>query len=187
MPRVAENKGDADKTLLVEHPFRQGWKLVKSANPVETTNTLYRFEVAVPAGKKVSLPVQEEYVQLETLAILPADFGQIEFYQTNGKIPAEVREALGKAVTMKQRMVELQRQVNERDQQIARINEDQQRLRQNLQTVQQQGDYRSRLLKKLDEQETEIEKLNTERNDLFQKFEQQRKQLEDYLGSLSVG
>lgn len=184
---VAENKGDEDKTLLVEHPFRQGWKLVKSANPVETTNTLYRFEVALAAGKKVSLPVQEEYIQLETLAILPADFGQIEFYQTNGKIPAEVREALGKAVAMKQRMVELQRQVNERDQRIVRINQEQQRLRDNLLTVQQQGDYRSRLLKKLDEQETQIEKLNTERNDLFQKFEQQRKELEDYLSGLSVG
>ena len=30
---VAENKADKDKTLIVEHPFRQGWKLVDTDKP----------------------------------------------------------------------------------------------------------------------------------------------------------
>jgi hypothetical protein len=183
---VADNKGESEKVLLIEHPFRQGWKLVKTAVPVETTNSLYRFELTLPAGKQATLPVQEEFVQMETVGILPADFGLLDVYQKNGAISKDVREALGKAITMKQRMVELQRQVNEREQNVARITQEQERLRENLQTVQQQGDYRTRLLKKLDEQETVIEKLNTERDDLRGKFEQQRKELEDYLGGLTV-
>lgn len=183
---VADNKGDTEKVLLIEHPFRQGWKLVKTAQPVETTNNLYRFELTLPAGQQATLPVQEEFVQLEAIGILPMDFGVLDIYQKNGAISKEVREALGKAIGMKQRLVELQRQIHEREQNVARINQEQERLRENLKTVQQQGDYRTRLLKKLDEQETTIEKLNTERNDLQEKFEQQQKELEDYLGGLTV-
>ena len=35
---VAENKGDNDKTLIIEHPVRQGWKLVDTDKPIETTD-----------------------------------------------------------------------------------------------------------------------------------------------------
>jgi len=183
---VADNKGDAEKILLIEHPFRQGWKLVKTAEPVETTNSLYRFELTLPAGKQATLPVKEEFVQLETIGILPIDFGTLDIYQKNGAISKEVRAALSTAIVMKQRMVELQRQINEREQNVARISQEQERLRENLKTVQQQGDYRTRLLKKLDEQESSIEKLNAERDDLREKLEQHRKELEDYLSNLTV-
>jgi hypothetical protein len=184
---IADNKGEAEKLLLIEHPLRQGWKLVKTANPVETTATHYRFEVPVAAGKQVTLPVQEEFVQMETIGILPVDFGTLDIYQKTGTIPKDVRDALAKAITMKQAMVEIERKINEREVQVNRISQEQERLRENLKTVPQQGDYRNRLLKKLDEQETEIEKLNTERNDLQQKLEQLRKELEDYLANLTVG
>ena len=41
---VAENKSDHDKTLIIEHPLRQGWTLVDTDKPIETTETLYRFK-----------------------------------------------------------------------------------------------------------------------------------------------
>src|SRR5205823_6440423 len=47
-----ENKGDQDKKLIIEHPFRQNWKLVETADPIETTETLYRFRTEAAAGKK---------------------------------------------------------------------------------------------------------------------------------------
>ena len=40
---VAENKGDKDKTLLIEHPVRPDWKLIEPAKADETTEALYRF------------------------------------------------------------------------------------------------------------------------------------------------
>ena len=58
-----ENKADHDKKVVVEHPLRDGWKLVDSSAPVETTNNLYRFEQPVAAGKAEKLTIQEENVQ----------------------------------------------------------------------------------------------------------------------------
>jgi hypothetical protein len=50
-----------------------------------------------------------------------------------------------------------------------------------------QNQYYNRLLTKLNEQESQIEKLQTERDDLQKRFEQQRKELEDYLANMNVG
>src|SRR5258706_14378440 len=48
---TTENKGDKDKSLIIEHPIRQGWHLVDTDKPIETTETLYRFKGHVAAGK----------------------------------------------------------------------------------------------------------------------------------------
>ena len=41
---AADNKSAKDKTLVIEHPIRAGWKLVDTQKPIETTPTLYRFK-----------------------------------------------------------------------------------------------------------------------------------------------
>src|SRR5205085_4120441 len=75
---AAENKGEKDKTLIVEHPIRQGWNLVETDKPIETTEALYRFKGKVAAGKASKLSVKEEVVQGEELAILPMEAGALE-------------------------------------------------------------------------------------------------------------
>ncbi len=183
----SENKGDRDKTLVIEHPLRQGWKLISDEKPFETTDTLYRFKGNVPAGKTARLTVQEELVQDETLAILPADFGQIDFYSRNGQIPPNVREALAKAATMKQAMVDTERQIEERQKKVADITAEQSRIRENLRTINQNTEYYTRLLKKLNTQETDLEKIQSETDELKTKLQSQRQELENYLSNLDVG
>jgi hypothetical protein len=186
---LANNKGTQDKRMLVEHPLRHGWKLMSPDEPVETTDRHYRFEVEVPAGGQESLTVREEHIQVQSLAILPADVGQLEYYHRTGAIPESVREALAKAIAMKHALVALERQIQERNQESTMISEEQNRIRENIKTVQaaaQDSDYRMRLLKKLDEQETRLETLQSERAELQEKFESQRAELENYLIELTV-
>src|SRR5260370_27185270 len=113
---TAENKGEKDKTLIVEHPIRQGWHLVDTDKPIETTEALYRFKGHVAAGKASKLVVKEEIVQGEEVAILPADLGQIDFYSKQGEIPKEVREVLLKAIAIKGAMTDTQRRIGEKQQ-----------------------------------------------------------------------
>ncbi len=56
-----------------------------------------------------------------------------------------------------------------------------------MKTVDQKSQYYERLLAKLNEQESTIEKLQKERDDLLVKRDAQRKALEDYLNGLTVG
>jgi hypothetical protein len=184
---VMENRADRDKLLVVEHPFRQGWKLVDSPKPFETTDRWYRFQESVPAGKTIKLGVKEESIQSETIAILPSDLGQLEFYSRMGEIPKDVRDALLKAMSLKSAMIDTERQMKERQQQLAEIAQEQQRIRENMTTVSQTSQYYTRLLTKLNDQETAIEKLQGEVEQFKGTYDRQRKELETYLMNTTVG
>jgi hypothetical protein len=184
---VLVNRADKAKKILVEHPVRSGWDLTGSAKPVEKTEQVYRFEADVPPDTTSTLTVQEEMLVSQSIAILPMEMNALDFYAIQGAIPKAVREALVKAASLKRDLAETQGGVNQRQGHIEEISADQQRIRANLETAaSQQTQYSTRLLKKLDEQETTIEKLQQEISDLEIKMEQQRKALEDYLANLTA-
>ncbi len=183
---IAENKSDHDKTLIIEHPLRQGWALVDTDKPIETTDTLYRFKGKVAAGKASKLTVKEQVINSEEVALLASDPGTLEVYRQTGEIPQAVRDVLAKAISLKGALSDTQRQIQERQQQIAQITAEQARIRENMKTVAQNSDYYNRLLKKLDEQETSIEKLQAEIQSLQKTLEKQQKELADYVNGASV-
>jgi hypothetical protein len=184
---LAENKSDATKTLVIEHPRRGGWKLAEPAKANETTDELYRFKDKLEPNKPKRLTVKEEVVRGETMAILSMDAGPIESYTRSGAIPQTVKDALAKAASLKRAWVDTQRQIQDRQQQIATISNEQQRLRENMKTVAQNTDYYTRLLKKLGEQETQIETLQKEIETLRGQEQKAHKAFEDYLNDLNVG
>ena len=184
---VAENKSDHDKMLIVEHP-RQGaeWKLVDSPKPAEQTDAVYRFRQPVAAGKSATVTVNEQQTTDETVALLDTDVGPIDFYRRAGEIPKPVQDALAHAIALKQAVVDTQRRIDEGKQKLADIVAEQSRIRQNLQTIQQNGKYYDRLMGKLNDQETAIEKTQGEGDDLLKQLDGQRKELEAYLAGLNV-
>ena len=184
---LADNKSDKEKQLLVEHAIHQGWKLVDSPKPVETTSALYRFQTAVPAKKTATLTVKEELVRSETVAMLSTDIGQLLTYSRTGEIPQNVRDAIAKAIQLKQAVIDLDRQIADHTSQINDITQEQTRIRENMRTVDRTTQYYTRLLTKLNEQETSIEQLQRERTSLQTRRDTARQALEDYLGTLTVG
>jgi hypothetical protein len=182
----AENKGDKDKTLIVEHPVRAGWKLVEPAKALEKTEAVYRFKEPLGAGKSAGLRVVEERVDAQQVALLGADVSALEFYGRTGAIPKGVKEALAEAVKRRQGLAETNRQREERRRQVGEITTEQMRLRENLKTVNRTGEYGARILKKLDDQETVIERLQGEIEALTKTFEGERRELEEYLTNLTV-
>lgn len=183
---VAQNKGKTDRTLLIEHPRRQGWKLVQPEHALESTDTLYRFEEAIPAGQAKSLAVQEELVSRQDFAILPMNTSDIETYLRQSQIPDAVKKSLQQAAAFKRAMADTQRQIQDHQQTINEITQEQNRIRENMKAVSQSSDYYQRLVKELDAQETQIQKLKADLKELRQKEEQQRKDLEGFLQGLSV-
>jgi len=185
---LMENESEKDKVVVVEHPLRGGWKLVGTPEPFETTEALYRFRIPIAASVTAELVVNEEITQSESIALLPTDIGRFEFYTRTGEIPAEVREALGQAISLKSAIVNTEREIEQRRGKIAEITAEQERIRSNMKSVQDRtSSYYTRLLKKLDDQETELESLQKEIEGLETQRKQQQGDLEAYLGSLNVG
>ena len=65
----------------------------------------------------------------------PADLGQLAFYARAGEIPEPVKQALREAIARKQAVVDTERQLNERNAELAQISQEQNRIRENLRTV----------------------------------------------------
>jgi hypothetical protein len=185
---TAENKGDKDTTLIIEHPFRSGWKLIDAdkQKPLETTQAFYRFKTVAPAKKVSTFTVKEELARTETAAMLQADVSLLTHYSSMREIPKEVRNALAKAIQLKQAVVDTDRLINERADKANELRQDQASARENMKTVDPKSQFYDRLLNKLSDQETQIEKLQTERDNLQKQRDSQKKELEEYLSKLDI-
>ena len=185
-----ENKADAEKMLVIEHPFRQGWTLLTPEKPMEKTDALYRFQLAAAAGKPANLKVQEEHTDWESMAILPFDIDQLTWYSKNGQIAQPVRDALVKAIQLKQALVDTQRQMEQTRQKIAQTTQAQSQTRENMKAIAPQAqasDYYNRLLKRMSDQDLQLDTQQKALDDQQQQFNARQKELEDYLNNLSVG
>lgn len=182
-----DNKGSRAKVVLVEHPVRSGFTLTDSPKPVEVTPTVYRFETTVAAGKATVLTVKEENIRQQGLMMLPATLSDLLMYSRTGEIPTAVREAIGRAIAMKQAVQALESQIADRNGQVAAITAEQERIRENMKTVDAKSPYYERLLSKLNVQESSIERLQSERDELQGKRDAQQRALEEYLTALTVG
>ena len=151
------------------------------------TASVSRFRVALAAKKVTTLPVEEEWVRSESVALIGVDVGTLLQYSRTGEISQPVRDAIAKAAQLNQAAIDADRQANVRTQQINDLSAEQARIRENMKTVSATSEYYQRLLAKLNEQESTIEKLQRERADFIQKRDAARRELADYLNGLTVG
>ncbi len=184
---LVDNKSDAEKTMVIEHPIRQSWTLVDTDKPEETTDTLYRFKGKVAAGKGSKLTVKQQLINGETIAILPADLNQLVFYSKAGEIPAEVKKALAKAIEMRQGLAGMQKQLEDRKAKLKELNDQQSHTSEIMKPLERNSSVYQRLMGKLNDLQTEIEKVQGQIDELMPTLQQQQKELDEYLAGLTVG
>ena len=180
------NSSDTVRVVIVEHPRRPGWTLAEPAKPWETTDTLQRCRVSVPAGKDATLTVRETIVDEERFAVLDLSSENLTWYAGNGAIPPKVRAALQQAAQLKSQVTAAERLQQQKQEELQAIVQDQDRLRENMRTVTQNSDYYRRLLTKLNDQESRVETLQGEREKLHADAEAKRTALAEFLRTLTV-
>jgi hypothetical protein len=184
---LIKNRGETDKAMVVEYPREGGWKLDEPAAADETTPSLYRFDRPVAAGKLIKLPVRLETTREERIELLPLDPAKLELYVKLDHVPPKVHDALAQVLDAKQAMASTDRQIAETSKQVADVTAEQARIRENMKAVAPSTDYYNRLVKKLDEQETQIEGWQKELDSLHKQADAQRKDLDTKLGQLTIG
>jgi hypothetical protein len=183
---VFSNHSGQQRTLVLEHPLQQGWKLAEPAQADETTNSFYRFVRPIAADKPLEMTLRTELVRQEQIAILPLDMDRLVIYSKLDHLPQGVRDAFAQIIQMKQAVTVTQQQLEDRRHRIAEISAEQSRIRENMKAVSQSTDYYARLIKKLDEQETQIESIQKEIDTLAAKLDAQQKDLESRIAGLTV-
>ena len=179
-------KDGKDRTMIVEHPFIQGWTLVEPKKADERTANLYRFTVPVDKKDGGKLTVVEEIVQSQGYGLVGMDTGTLLVYAATAKIGNDVHDSLKHAAELQQRVIDTQRKRAVDEQEINSITQEQNRIRENMNALDRNSDLYKRLVKKLDEQETRIEVLRNEIADLRKQEETQRKEYETYVNGLDL-
>ncbi len=181
-----KNSAGKDRTLYIEHPFVNGRNLIEPKEPLEKTPQHYRFRVEIEAGKTGEFVVKEQQPYTQTIAILSSNQSNLQWYSTSGEIPSKVREALKKAIQLKNELSELQRELQQQQGHLTEVQQGQERLRQNIRTVGGNSTLGQRYIKKLADEEDQIEELQRTIADLEEKVQSKQKQLSDYLNDLDV-
>ena len=184
------NQTDKPRTVYVEHPLRDGWRLTEETpKPVEKTASAYRFRVELGARETVQLKVGERQALMDKYAVsnlTPRDLG---VFVSRRYLDPTAQAALEKIISLKTEIAGIAAAVDELDREAAEIEKDQSRLRENIKALNETPDARSliaRYIAKANAQETRMEQLTGERRTKAAARQQLQSQLETAIRALTL-
>ncbi len=183
---TVKNRSEHDRTVLIEHPYRPDFTLVSKDQPAERARDVYRFELKIAAGKSASEEVIEEKDVGSIIALSNTDDNTMRFFLNQPVVGEAVKKALTKALELKGKVNDTQREIAQQQRQLKDITDDQARLRANLKEMPPTADAYKRYLKKFDDQETQIEDFQKKIKALQDNEFLHRKAFEDFLGKLDI-
>jgi chromosome segregation ATPase len=124
------------KTLIIEHPVRPEFRLL-TTKPAETTRSAWRFEVKLAAGATEKFPVSEERVYETSTALANLTPDVLLSYIRNKNLSDAARAQLERIADLKRNVAAAEREIRETEEQIASMVRDQDRIRQNVNSLNQ--------------------------------------------------
>src|SRR5262249_55884660 len=128
----------------------------------------------------------EERVINESVTLTNFDDSQMRLVINDTVTGSKVKDALKLALEKKWQLSLTQQEIENQKREMETIKQEQPRLRDNLARIPLTDPLAKRILEKLNQQETDIEKYEAEIKKLNAKADQQRKDYESYLSSLTV-
>ena len=157
---TVRNQDETARTLVIEHPARPGWNILKkSVQPEERAPGTNRFRLEVASRATATLPVEEVHPLFTTYQIATLNDDQILYFSKQGSITGEMADALKKISAQKAVVARLEQEMEDRQKDIDRIVDDQGRLRENMKALRGSAEEKAllqRYTKQLDDQETQL-------------------------------
>jgi ribosomal protein S17 len=178
------------RTVLIEHPLREGWAISESGpKREETTSSAYCFHEKIDSKATTKFTVRETR-PLETRSQLTNLTGdQITLFLQQKSINPEITDAFHKIVDRKEKIAALDAEIARREGDTQKIYDDQQRLRENLKALKGSADERAltqRYTQQLADQESRLETLQRESADFQAKRDQAQSDLDSMIENLSL-
>ena len=186
---TVHNADTADRQVVIEHPVRDGWKLVEANKPEETSATHYRFRVAVQPNKTNELAVEEFHTDTTTSALTDLTDHQVELLVAENNVTPELQAAFRRVLDQKNKISDLLSQINLREKELREINTDQARIRENMKALKGSAEEKAllqRYTRQLDSQEDRLTALHKEMADLQQKKAGEQQKLEDMVQHITL-
>ncbi|AWM40552.1 hypothetical protein GobsT_09320 [Gemmata obscuriglobus] len=184
--RIA-NRSATDRTVLIEHPNRtaQQVKLVDTPKPVDDTPEVLRFQAAVAAGQTTTFTVKEQRDVATTIALSNGAEDQIRYFLSLNEATPALKKKLAEALQIKDGWDGAVRELRQVQEELRRLTADQDRIRKNLRETPREAEVYATYLKKLSDQEKEIDALTAKEKQHTAAEFAARKKYEDYLANIS--
>ena len=182
------NVDQKPKTVIIERPARQGYKLL-GEQPSEKTAKVYRYEVDVPAGETVKFPVTEERVVSQSVGVTNLTYDQLVTYVRNKDLSEAGRQKLEQIAEVKRRIADADRALQLLEKQVQERVQDQDRLRRNISSLRSVSGQQEQVQKyalKLSEQEAEITGMRDQQAELRRGREQSQTELNGLIETLVI-
>jgi hypothetical protein len=183
---TVKNRDQKAKTVLIEHPFRADWQLVAPSTPSERSREVYRFVLPVAADQGTRLRVREEKPLSQTVSLTDAGPDTMMFYLRATQVSVKVKEALQRVIALRERVDQTMQQRRQLEQRLQEINQEQSRIRDNMGRLAPNSELYNRYVRKLDQQETDVEKMRQEIETLKTIGDAQQRELQSYLLQLDI-
>lgn len=183
------NRDTSPRTVVLEHPARQGWKLADGVTPDETTASFHRFRMTVDPKKTATLTVAEFHPVSTRWELNNLSAKEISYFVDGRMITTDVEQALRRVIAQKDELLGIDTEISSRKSQIDGISEDQKRLRENLKALKGSTEEKAlveRYARELNEQEDRVLSLQKEMSDLRVKRDASQKTLSDMIQSLQI-
>jgi hypothetical protein len=128
------NVDQKSKTLILEHPLRQGYTLLNQ-KAAEKTPDAYRFEIPLAAGGSEEYAVSEERIYDQSYNITDMTPDRIGVYLQNRELSAAGRQQLQHISDQKSQLAETQNAIGDATSQVHDLTSDEDRIRQNIQSL----------------------------------------------------
>jgi hypothetical protein len=181
------NRSQTDRTLLIEHANRtnQHFHLVDTDKPVEDTPEVYRFQTAVKAGETKVFTVKEQREGSQSITLTNNNDDTIRYFINLAEASPALKQKLQQALKVKESWDFTRRELAQVQADLNRLTLDQDRIRKNLRETPKEAEVYATYLKKLSDQEKEIDTLTTKQKTLMSDEFKARKAYDDYLANIS--
>jgi hypothetical protein len=180
-----KSSADEKRTVLIEHPQRSGWDLIEPKQADERTRTVYRFRVPVEPRQTAKLVVIEEAPRVQIVRLTTDDKAP-RLYVAQQGISEKLRAALQQIIKLQDELAGIAAQRSERETRIKEIEQEQERIRQNMKELDRNSDLYKQYVTKLTAQETEFEKLRGETKDLRAKEAAKKQEIANFVEGLDI-
>ncbi|MBS0208751.1 MAG: hypothetical protein JSS27_07340 [Planctomycetes bacterium] len=178
---TVKNSGARTKTVLIEQPRDDQWKLITPSKPDEQTRDKNRYAVKAEPGVPVKLTVTEEMVMEQHFAASNVDDNTIQFYLKAKVISESVKAKLAELIERKQAIAQASHQLQVVSGEIQTIGSEQSRIRQNMQQLDRQSPVYARYVKMFSEQEDRIAQLRISETKLREELQKLQVSLDQFM------
>ncbi len=184
------NQTDKPRVVYIEHPLRGGWRLTEETpRPVEKTAGAYRFRVELGPRETVELEVGERQALMDKYQVSGLTTKDLGVFISRRYLDDTSRAALEQIIKLKEQIADIGTTIAGLDSEAGEIAKDQARLRENIKVLGETADARqliTRYVAKVNDQETRIEQLTSERRTREAARQQLQSELETAIRTLAL-